>query len=79
MYTLRLFKEKNTIARDHIYLGDSYSTCEPSEDDVKNDIKMRVVGNWDSTTSKGIAIYKTDHAFIMTQLGGTFEILNRPS
>lgn len=78
MYTLRLFKDKGEIDRTQIYLGDSYTVKGPSEEDKKHGIKLRVLGNWDSKTREGLAIYEDDYAFVMTQLGGTFETLNRP-
>jgi len=78
MYTLRTFQEKDSVERSHIYLGDTYVVKLPSEDDKKEGIKLRVLGNWDSHTREGVAIYEEDYAFIMTQLGGTFEVLNRP-
>ena len=79
MYTLRLFKDKEKIERTQIYLGDSYSVKGACEEDAKLGIKLRVHGNWDSHTKEGLAIYEDDYAFIMTQLGGTFETLNRPN
>lgn len=78
MYTLRLFKDKGEIERTQIYLGDSYVVKGACEKDEELGIKLRVHGNWDSYTKEGLAIYKDDYAFIMTQLGGTFETLNRP-
>jgi hypothetical protein len=78
MYTLRLFKDKGEIERTQIYLGDSYVVKGACEEDEKLGIKLRVHGNWDTHTKEGLAIYKDDYAFIMTQLGGTFETLNRP-
>lgn len=78
MYTLRLFKSKKEINRTQIYLGDSYIVKEAYEEDKKIGIKLRIHGNWDSTTKDGIAIHNDDYAFVMTSLGGTFETLNRP-
>lgn len=78
MYTLRLFKKVDEIDRTQIYLGDSYIVRDAEKEDKKIGIKLRVYGNWDSRTKEGLAIYEDDHAFIMTQLGGTFETLNRP-
>ena len=78
MYTLRLFKDVEATDRTQIYLGDSYVVKGVEEDDRKLGIKLRVYGNWDSLTKDGIAIYEDGYAFIMTQLGGTFETLNRP-
>ena len=78
MYTLRLFKDVKEIDRTQIYLGDSYSVREAEKEDKELGIKLRVFGNWDSHTKEGLAIYVDDYAFIMTQLGGTFETLNRP-
>ena len=78
MYTLRLFKDKKEIERTQIYLGDSYIVKGASKEDKKLGIKLRVYGNWDSYTKEGLAIHEDDYAFIMTQLGGTFETLNRP-
>jgi hypothetical protein len=72
------FKEVDSVERSHIYLGDTYVVRKPFEEDKKEGVKLRVFGNWDSHTREGIAIYEEDHAFIMTQLGGTFEVLNRP-
>ncbi|TXK78700.1 hypothetical protein [Mesonia sp. K4-1] len=77
MYTLRIFKKVNEIDRLQIYLGDTYQVKGPEKGDEEKGIKLRVYGNWDSTTKEGIAIYKEDNAFIMTSLGGTFETLNR--
>ena len=79
MYTLRLFKDKSEINRTQIYLGDSYVVKGACKEDEKAGIKLRIHGNWDSKTQEGLAIYKDDYAFIMTQLGGTFETLNRPN
>ena len=79
MYTLRLFKDKSEIERTQIYLGDSYVVKGACKEDESNGIKLRVYGNWDSTTKEGLAIYHDDYAFIMTLLGGTFETLNRPN
>lgn len=78
MYTLRIFKDKGKIDRTQIYLGDSYAVKEPEDGDIEIGIILRVYGNWDTHTKEGIAIYNDDYAFIMTQLGGTFETLNRP-
>lgn len=78
MYTLRIFKDNKEAEVTNIYLGDSYVTKPACEDDLKIGIRKRVHGNWDSTTKEGIAVFNDDYAFIMTQLGGTFETLNRP-
>lgn len=78
MYTLRTFINEDEINRSHIYLGDTYRVKGASKEDEKEGIKLRVFGNWDSLTKAGLAIYYHEHAFVMTQLGGTFETLNRP-
>lgn len=78
MYTLRTFKKVDEINRVQTYLGDSYVVKGPDKTDKEQGIKLRVYGNWDSMTKEGLAIYEDDHAFVMTQLGGTFETLNRP-
>ncbi|MBO0323461.1 hypothetical protein J0X14_14225 [Muricauda sp. CAU 1633] len=78
MYTLRTFKDKGKIDRLQIYLGDCYSVLQPSKEDEKIGIKLRVVGNYDSTTKDGLAVHKDEHAYIMTSRGETFETLNRP-
>jgi hypothetical protein len=77
MYTLRIFKSVKEIDRTQIYLGDSYTVKEPSEEDKKIGIKLRVYGNWDSKTKEGLCVHNDDFAFIMNALGGTFETLNR--
>lgn len=78
MYTLRLFKKVDEIDRTQIYLGDAYTVKDAEKEDKKLGIKLRVYGNWDSHTKEGLCVYEDDYAFIMTQLGGTFETLNRP-
>lgn len=78
MYTLRTFQKVDEIDREQIYLGDSYSVKGPSKEEEKQGIKLTVHGNWDSKTRDGIQIHEAEHAFIMTSLGGTFEVLNRP-
>lgn len=78
MYTLRLFKDKGEIDRTQIYLGDSYTVRDSSERDKAHGIKLRVFGNMGPRTEDGIAIYEDDYAFVMNQIGGTFETLNRP-
>jgi hypothetical protein len=76
MYTLRIFKNDEN-ERKQIYLGDSYAVRNACEKDKEIGIKFRVYGNWDSHTKEGLAVHNEDNAFIMTQLGGTFEVLNR--
>jgi hypothetical protein len=78
MYTLRLFKDVEKVDRQQIYLGDSYIVRDAEKEDKELGIKLRVFGNWDSHTKEGLCVREDDHAFIMTQLGGTFETLNRP-
>lgn len=75
MYTLRLFKQNDEVK--NIYLGDSYAVKVACKEDEKLGIKVRVYGNWDSHTKEGLAVHGDENAFIMTQLGGTFETLNR--
>lgn len=77
MYTLRIFKH-NSDERTQVYLGDSYIVKQPSKEDADIGIKLRVYGNWDSTTKEGLAVWHEDNAFVMTALGLTFETLNRP-
>lgn len=77
MYTLRIFKEDSS-ERHQMYLGDSYIVKQPSKEDADIGIKLRVYGNWDSTTKEGLAVWHEDNAFVMTALGLTFETLNRP-
>ena len=79
MYTLRTFKDVKEIDRTQIYLGDAYTVKDADEEDKRIGIKLRVYGHWDSHTKEGLAIHEDEYAFVMTQLGGTFETLNRPS
>lgn len=78
MYTLRIFKDQKESQVENIYLGDSYVTQVASKEDQKLNIKCRVFGNWDSKTKEGIAVHNDEYVYIMTQLGGTFETINRP-
>jgi len=76
MYTLRLFKKVDEINRMQICLGDYYEVKDVEDEYKKIGIKFRVFGG--SSAIEGIAIYKDDYAYIMTENGRTFETLNRP-
>lgn len=78
MYTLRLFKKRNEVNRTQIYLGSVFTVKYAEDADKELGIKFRVTGNSESVPNDGLAVYKNDYAFIMTESGRTFETLNKP-
>ncbi len=78
MYTLRLFKDVGAVDRTQIFLGDVYTVKGATKEDAELGIKLRVHGGSDFEPEDGIAVYNSDHAFIMIPTGGTFETLNKP-
>lgn len=79
MYTLRIFKDYLKVERTQISLGESYTVTEACPEDEKLNIKYRITAEGSNVPNDGLCVFNDDYAFIMTESGKTFEVLNRPS
>ena len=77
-YALRIFKDPSTRNALQFSLEGGWETKEPCKEDEKLGIVLRVLSQSNDIPNDGIAIWKDDYAYIMSENGKTSDCLNKP-